>query len=1258
MKFTTRFLLVAFLALPLSQAWAEELAVFSCTEYAERDWPRMLVGYDCNLAQGKAQPGQVRVVNGKDQEIPSQLAGISLHKDGSLKTFRLHLYAELAKGASYRFRLLKGKPTVTVKDGVTLKRGRSRMIVASPQLAVELPALGEKSYKTPIDAAKVAAPIQRFRLHNGQWAGKGELKTTRRVTATSQKLVAEGPLFVETAYRLTFAPEGHYTMRVRVEKEGSMVHVAEEFDLGAALPNENNFVLNLSQGWKPTKSVWTSYRKPGGAKQLMHKCAFHGVGTWEQAIDLGLNGEHRRISCFQDFGTRAVWYGVTGEDRSAPYVGYMSMHAGAWRLDRPAQGQVTWSKEGVKLRLPLNPYLQGSPQNPFNTGEIDPDLPSTLGRRHWALIVEPRPTDEKGKYNPKPHYVYRRYNGSINLNDYKDWILDWPDKGASYPRLLGNAKSIARLKANLDKCPNGEALKNHYLISRKDEDVKRPLGRVKSEARHKMNAFDCYVPHFRQFTADMGFLFPADTVLAWPKLPAADRKRIRAQMAIGAYLQTNANFLPRGAGVHLGNPNMAINRTVGIALYGRMLPDHPMAKTWMDDAARYVKWSISHDVTPAGGQFRECPGYATYGPTVFLTIAAAALRDAGYDLDDFQPLKDMGQWFIDVATAPTGPRGWKCKHKILTHKAHIGDRKMRVLPGFGNGRDIPGGQMPMLLAGLFAESDPAFASRLMGASHEAGFFLGTEATGSEMWFYWNPDIKPTPPKYSDAVVSGFGGVLRAHPGKEELTAQLRQGYMQSHWNPDQGCFVLYARGQCIAPPTGWMYSSPPKGANHDSLISFGEELAGHEHGRVDTLIRDYGFTPSAGYIDGVQTYKRNLGKLLKTPFDWNRQVMMVRNKKPSDPNYVILRDTMHGATLFPSWWYQWLYTTADKVKPIAGGLRARFPGKVIVDILFLHADKVKASVMDATFREFDEEKYCQIKINRPAGKDYFVLFYPYKEGEPAPKKAEQLAPGVARITTATSEDYVFLSADAPIHYEDKKVAFDGHAGLIRVQGRQADMVNASSQNAAMRYLKAEQKGFGPWEVRAQGAKAKMVQAAPSRAAVAEPEGKTVTAITPEMKATDGASGTGLTGWVAVDGDTVTLVAASGLGTIRHKDFYVTGEAPFTCVKAPGKITLEAKGRRRIFLMPIPESLLPAGHLPPKESLPEWTLKNMTVNGWINWPIAPAMEIGGNLVQGGWYDGVMAVGLDEKASTVTITPWTNPSVWRKNATTRLLPVPEK
>lgn len=137
------------------------------------------------------------------------------------------------------------------------------------------------------------------------------------------------------------------------------------------------------------------------------------------------------------------------------------------------------------------------------------------------------------------------------------------------------------------------------------------------------------------------------------------------------------------------------------------------------------------------------------------------------------------------------------------------------------------------------------------------------------------------------------------------------------------------------------------------------------------------------------------------------------------------------------------------------------------------------------------------------------------------------------------------------------------------------------------------------------------------------------------------------------GNKVTLVAAEGTGTIRSNDFYVRGEAPFTCVYEPGKVTLNAEGRRRIFQMPIPRDIVPANLLPPEDNLPAAFREGRDVGGYLNWPWAIDAKVDGIVTQPGWYDGKMTIGLNDGKHTAVITAYTNPPVWPTNAYTRLL-----
>ena len=138
------------------------------------------------------------------------------------------------------------------------------------------------------------------------------------------------------------------------------------------------------------------------------------------------------------------------------------------------------------------------------------------------------------------------------------------------------------------------------------------------------------------------------------------------------------------------------------------------------------------------------------------------------------------------------------------------------------------------------------------------------------------------------MIAGFGGVLRAHVDTpDEICVALREGYVQSHWAPaDQGSLMLYARGACFSPATGWMYSSVPQGFSHDSRVSFGSADIDAPFGFVDNNIEDHGFLPSVGYLYGRQAFKKKWDKTGTFPgdFDWSRQVMLLRSEQATGPN--------------------------------------------------------------------------------------------------------------------------------------------------------------------------------------------------------------------------------------------------------------------------------------------------------------------------------------------------------------------------------------
>ncbi len=622
---------------------------------------------------------------------------------------------------------------------------------------------------------------------------------------------------------------------------------------------------------------------------------------------------------------------------------------------------------------------------------------------------------------------YRGNQGFINLDDYKDWQLTWDARVVPGPRIYGTPESLPRLKANLERCPGKEQIKDFSLITGSvDTSVKEAHQAMASIDGHMDYALTYFCTHYRQAQMDYDATFYADSALACTELPADLRRQLQAKIAAMCYMYSNADFIPRGAGMHMGNPNMAINRYMGLPLYATLVSDHPHAKAWLDDAYIYTRWKTAYNVTSAGGTFRENPGYATYGPALFIGAAAIALRNAGYDIDRFTPLKDWGLYFEAIDTPPTTPRGQY--RKWITD--WLAGRKVRVLPGFGNGPDVAGGQFYLLLAQLTARSDPAFADRMMGDWQEAGAYQGcSDSAAPYYWFWWDPELVPVPATRSDHLLTGFGGILRAHADSpEETYVALRQGYTQSHWNPDQGTFVLYARGACLCPPTGWGYSGTA-GICHDSRICFGTELADHEHGRVDTNVVDYGFTPSVGYLLGRQTFKQrwDKSKTLQGDFDWSRQVLMLRSPKVDGANYVVVRDTAQGDCPLSSWWYQWLTASKDHVQAAPGGAHVEAADGVKLDITFVEPANAQVTVKGTKVDGFSED-YAQISVTQGPNHGYLTVFYPYKAGEPVPSKIERLGDGIIRVVTAEATDYIFCAVEKPVVYKDDA---GGHQRLRR-----------------------------------------------------------------------------------------------------------------------------------------------------------------------------------------------------------------------------------
>lgn len=1292
--------------------------VFTCRNWVDRDWPRTLLHYDINARPGEFTPGATVLRDARGRPLQHQVVALDTHPDGSLRQARVSFYAELGKDAQWTYTLCAAdQPTAAFPERVTARRRgffRRRMLeVTSNEVGVLLPPPGEHVFGRPADPARVPPPILGWRLADGQWVGGSRLESDRLVTKWSQRVVADGPLYKEYEYEVHFAPgkpprdtAGYYRVRVRVEAEKPMVMIAEEYDFGCITAGNDVLVLNLSDGWRPDTAVWSAapHVRPPSEPELARAPRIGETDTavWREPLDVHSKQSplclfpHQDFGQHQEFGRQAQWYGLynAADHTIHSFVGIMTMHTGSWRL--PGES-LSWIGPGhggdvqVRLRISLN--LSGVPRDMFNRAEIDPDLPRTLGRRMWALMLGAQPPeDDDGKFDPADLDNYRNYEGFITLDDYKDWILEWPeDKSVVRPRVVTTPGHLARLKANLERCPGRDAIRNDSLLT---GDPDTALAEARQALRFLVSGHDrlnWHMTHYRQTQWAYNPAFLADSALAATELPDDLRRRLRANLAVYCHMWSHANFIPRGAGIHMGTPNMPINRFMGLPLFAALIPDHPRAGDWLDASYAYLKWSVASNLASGGGKFHETLPYTVYGPSIFFTTAAIALRNAGYPIDRFEPLKDLGRYLNAVDTPPTQVRG---RHE--RHLVGLDGRKVRVLPALMHGSDVAGGQTRMMLANLTAASDPRYAADMMGAFDEAGGFLGTEMTHPFHWFYWDPGIAGTSPSRQEQIVAGLGGILRAGVGTaEESYLALRMGFSQPR-GTDQGDLAYYAYGVNLVPPgdvsagqgfgfyhpSGRHATPPQAGVWPASSVVYGDPPAAHEHARVDTNIEDYGLLPSLGYLMGRQRYKGRRNtiaafaadferriedidliwnrqfQLLEQDFVHSRQILMLRSPMSSAPGYIVMRDTTQGECPLPSTWHLMLTAHRDAVEPIPGGVRVAAGDGVNLDVTLVEPRSASPVVTAVIPRGGYREDYCQLSLRQGPGNGWMAVLYPYRDDEAPPRTIEQLGEGIIKVVTAESTDYVFCAVDEPVTYSNDIIDIEAHAGAIRVFQDKVVLVNASGRHGSVGYRGVTAHGIGPFEHATvpDPSASLTVDAGRSPASVARPDGPgtlfringTQAANPPEV------TSQGLTGWILVNKDTVTYAMAEGAGRVGYHDFHVQGEAPFTLVHEPGRITLTTNGRRRIFHMPIPENIVPPHLLPPEPTLPYDYRLGRDIGGFRNWPWSVLCTVNGEKRMLGWYDGLMTIGVNEGRQEAVISRFTNPPVWNQNAWTRMLP----
>ncbi len=1299
---------LAILALGAATVRAAEPHTFHLREVVGRNWGPEVVTYRVAF-DPPVRAGDLALTDADGVPLPLQLANALPAAGGRVAAAEVRFLAALPANATAQYTLTAngaaGNPSAV--HPVRVRNTRRYLELANGRVALRLPAEASSTYRRPAAAADVPGPIQAVQLPDGTWAGGTQIVTDRKVASFTCELLEDGLVSARVRIEYTFSPRGRYTVLVRLDQDAPLAFVEEEFDFGEFTDGQDFLAFDLGANWRPEAVAWGAenpFKRTDGLTARMGEVAargwtaggyfelpladaasaggqyVHPWGAWGVSTPVPPAQNWLYMMPWPDFGSRASYIGLcqapAAAGQPAPQLGVLSLHTGAWRRPSNAIVRLNATTDGrAVLELPIACFGVMRPFNPFDTAEEDPSVPPTLGRRVWGLVA--------GVSNSSDLAQWQLRYGMIGLDRYKEWVLEW-DAGpemdaATYPRGYVTAAQLEVIRKTLDANPFKDVIGKSYLGNPTDAAGQAAAAAAAGAAALPLTErATSLVAHFRMAQYDNGIIPRLDAALAWPGLSGDARRQVLARIAAMAYVLTDPDFNPRGIGMHLGNPNMPINRYMGFPQYANLLPSHPMHAAWMEEALRYSEWKWADNVSP-GGAWREEITYQQ-AAVPHLMEAMINLRNGGQEVEAMLPYVRENHRFNLACVSP----------------ADLNEEGLRGCEGTGNGGRVRSG-FPVYAANLLKTHDAALAGNLMWLWETLGKPTGGHGLND---FTYDPEIVPiAPDNVPGAFLPGYGATARAHFGTPtETFLMFRCGYNQSHYDMDQGSFKFYAYGEHLLPNSSRGYAAPPAPTMQHGLLLFGDTDKPwmQNHGRVDSAVVDYAYLDTVDHLLGWQRFDDksggNQGHREPKAFAWYRQFLFLKSREAANPSYFVLRDTLRGENLPPSHFNTWVIGNDEQIAVESGSLTVTTPQDNRLDLAFLEPATIDPRLAFVQGPSFGISKHgsTEIRVSQPAGQGYLLVAYPRRAAMAAPK-IERLAEGVVKVETAEGTDYVFLSPDADMAYRDDTVSFTGRAGAVRLRGDEIRLVLASGAGA-VGYQGHVARGDGPFEtvvVRADVAQAGERRVEPAVALPApllyEPQ---VTGAVEELQPgvrkiageqgiaylfdsaseldvtlPDGIRFRGRQGAVELLDGCVRYVmqpdAALGfLCEIGRDGFVIKGEGPYDLTFADsaadgqgglpaapsaaqaGEIAGVVGGRSRVLEMPLPPNLVPANT--PQKALASGQLQAQ-IDGPILTGVAPTLYINGRQWQVGYYDRHLALNVFEGDNQVRITRFQVPEL---------------
>lgn len=1056
---------------------ASELTRIEVREHLGLAYAPQPVHYAVAVPRGALRdPAPCALRDGDGRPVLAQFGVLERWEDGSVRRLRVSFITGAEPGSSRTLVLHDTGPAAADDGTLTLTRQGETLVLASPLVAVEIPALAQAFTAADPQPAVFPPPISRLRGRRG-WFGQGriDLDGSYRLRERGVAVTDDGPVFkrvmvtssyVRGAPSNTFVGEAClHAVEITLCRGEELVRVRESFSFPFADLSPLEFAFDFHPGLRPDTSVcrpvasavgptwdvgssWDLQPYEGPLFPLTYE-RDDTLGSLTPWAALPLQWVH--FACFRDAdGPDADMVGlmITAPERW-DHIAYMSAED-SWKLVQNPHAFFTLKKiKDVRLSVGRAPSLTAH-------------FPLTTGTREWAFFVggpfprtasrEVRKGDTvetkvsqaaprdwfKNKVN---HYAFNPFDRA------KDWVLAWPeDPQLAYPHLYGTAAELEARRQRFN-ASDGERTVPPYDDPAAQAKLKEAVLRQADELVRRMAVNPGPPHHVASAVYPMANL--ADLLLGTNVLSPAERARLRAQLAFMAYVLNWRGYWAPELG-YAANPNMTSFCYDAVGLVGLLLRDHPEAERWIRACTTEIDRELAHWASPDGAWI-ESPGYVRAAWQEHTMLFAALRQAGGRDYYRDPRVQQFLRYYFTLQTPPHPDRGLQ-----------------RTLPIIGHVFGLQAVDEFNLWARGLTDVDPALAGALQWMWKEFGFGTAAEMKGKTLYRasgadfnHWFGATLGLPP-YKEVALSdpalpvrapdqpellrggrfrGFGAVFNAHYGtRRESKLYLRQGAFYSHWDADQGSIVFWGKGAPLVLDHGygefhpWFHSRV--NVNHMYDDDLGEVTAcfagdGGAFAQGDMTFSRLSLKEHAWVKEWPFQPEPLNGRALRT--DWRRRILFLKDPDPEGPNYLALRDTVAGE--LPTEWVLWAYGQVADLQ--ATPIRAVGPFGVDLLVYLLDPDKGRVGTgrLDLSQAPAFDPRPAQTLIHllRPAGRGTLAVLYPVLAQEPPPEVTTLAAGAVVRLKAGTRTDWLFLPetrADLTVD----AIRFSGLSGAFSRRG--------------------------------------------------------------------------------------------------------------------------------------------------------------------------------------------------------------------------------